>query len=682
MVSPDGKKIAFVTGRRDIAVMDLASGAVKQLTDGNIYNGRDGDIEYTWSPDSRWLAASVDMHRRGPYYDIAIINTETGELTNITNSGYMNGGPRWVMGGDAIIFISDRYGMRSQASWGSLNDVLAVFTNQAAFDRYSLSPEDYELSKEVKASRSKSAKPAAAAGKSKKTGSKKDADTKKDGDDKEKKAEKKPINVELKGINDRIVRLTPFSSSLADAYVDDKGEKLYFLSSFDDGFDLWEKDLRKGDVTLKKKLNAGHLAMTPDAEGKNLFLMGPRSMKKMALASGKIEPITFRATQKIDTEKEREYLYDYILQEEEARFFDPGLHGVDWKGMGETYRKFLPHITHNAEFAELASELLGELNVSHTGGRYYSSPSQEQTASLGLLYDMTYSGDGLKVATVLADGPFDNASTAMRPGAIITAINGSPIGTDSDYTTLFNDIARKKTLVSFTLPSGSKKEEVVLPISAAKLSDLLYQRWVKRNAALVDSLSGGRLGYVHLRAMNDPSYRTIYADILGKYNECDGIVIDTRFNGGGRLHEDIEVLFSGKKYLTQEIKGVEAGQMPSRRWNKPSIMLTCEANYSNAHGTPWVYSHLGLGKIVGMPVPGTMSSVNWVTMQDPSLVFGIPVVGFRTAEGNYLENTQLEPDVKVANDPARIVLGIDDQISAAVSTLLSDIDNASKAQKK
>ena len=178
--------------------------------------------------------------------------------------------------------------------------------------------------------------------------------------------------------------------------------------------------------------------------------------------------------------------------------------------------------------------------------------------------------------------------------------------------------------------------------------------------------------------MNEASYRTIYADLLGKYNDCDGIIIDTRFNGGGRLHEDIEVLFSGKKYLTQEIKGVEAGQMPSRRWNKPSIMITGEANYSNAHGTPWVYSHLGLGKLVGMPVPGTMSSVNWVTMQDPSLVFGIPVVGFRTAEGNYLENTQLEPDVKVANDPAKIAEGIDDQLATAVKTLLNDINKNKK----
>ena len=105
-------------------------------------------------------------------------------------------------------------------------------------------------------------------------------------------------------------------------------------------------------------------------------------------------------------------------------------------------------------------------------------------------------------------------------------------------------------------------------------------------------------------------------------------MIDTRFNGGGRLHEDIEILFSGQKYFTQVVRGREACDMPSRRWNKPSIMLQCEANYSNAHGTPWVYKHQKIGKLVGMPVPGTMTSVSWETLQDPSLVFGIPILSF------------------------------------------------------
>lgn len=667
VVSPDGKKIAFVLGRRDIAVLDIASGKVTQLTHGNICNSRTGSLTFDWSPDSKWLAAEVDMHRRSPYFDIAIINASTGEITNITNSSYINMAPRWVMGGDAILFVSDRYGMRSQASWGSQNDAMLVFTNRAAYDRFRLSPEDYALLKEVKDSKKKAAA-TDKADKGSDKGKKEAANAKKES--------KKDLNIELDGISDRIVRLTPFSSDLSDLYIDDKGENLWFLSSFDSGYDLWKMNLRKKDVSLANKLDAGNLSMIPDADGKNLFLLGGKTMRKMSLPSGKMERINFTGTQKINPAAEREYLYNYILKEVDARFFDPSMHGVDWKAMGEAYRKFLPHINNNADFAELASELLGELNVSHTGGRFHADPVKEGTAELGLLFDMTYKGPGLKVAEVIANGPFSHADSKMKPGAVVTAINGETIDAESDFTPMLNGIARKKTLVSFTLPSGAKEEEVVLPISSTVLNGLLYDRWVKRNAALVDSLSGGRLGYVHIKSMNDESYRTIYADLLGKFNDCDGIVIDTRFNGGGRLHEDIEVLFSGKKYLTQEIKGVVAGEMPSRRWNKPSIMLTCEANYSNAHGTPWVYKHVGLGKIVGMPVPGTMSSVNWVTMQDPSLVFGIPVVGFKTAEGNYLENTQLEPDVKVANDPARIVLGIDDQIATAVKTLLNDIDKA------
>ena len=669
VISPDGKKMAFVIDRRDIAVMDIKSGKVTRLTNGNICNSRTGHLNFSWSPDSKWLVAEVDMHRRSPYYDIAIINASTGDITNITNSSYTNTDPRWVMGGDAILFVSDRYGMRSQASWGAQYDAMLVFTNQAAYDRYRLSPEDLALQDELKAARKKKADKDTkkdSAKDSKKSADKK-ADSAKDSDSKD-------INIELDGISDRIVRLTPFSSDLADVYIDDKGETLWFLAAFDGGYDLWKKNLRKGDVSLANKLDAGGLSMTPDAAGKNLFLLGSGSLRKMSLPGGKIDRITVSGTQKIDPVAEREYLYDYILKEEDKRFFDPKMHGVDWKKMGEAYRKFLPHINHNADFAEMTSELLGELNVSHTGTRYYGDRAQELTGSLGLLYDMTYAGPGLKVAEIIEGGPFGHADTRMKPGSIITAINGKVIDADSDYTPLLNNIGSKKTLVSFTLPSGEKEEEVILPVNAT--TDLLYNRWVKRNAHLVDSLSGGRLGYVHIRSMNDASYRTIYADLLGKYNERDGIVIDTRFNGGGRLHEDIEVLFSGKKYLTQEIKGVVSGEMPSRRWNKPSIMLTGEANYSNAHGTPWVYRQVGLGKIVGMPVPGTMSSVNWVNMQDDSLTFGIPVVGFKTAEGNYLENTQLEPDVKVANDPAKIVLGIDDQIAAAVKTLLNDIDSA------
>ena len=368
-------------------------------------------------------------------------------------------------------------------------------------------------------------------------------------------------------------------------------------------------------------------------------------------------------------------MFDYVKQEEKERFYNKNMHGIDWEAMTKAYRKFLPHINNNYDFAELLSELLGELNVSHTGGRYRPSSSGDRTASLGLLYDWTYTGKGLKVDEIIEKGPFDRKNSDITVGCIIEKINGETIDNNTDYTAIFNDIAGKKTLVTIHNPADNKTwDEVILPISSGTMNTLLYNRWVKQRAADVDKWSGGRLGYVHLESMDDASYRTIYADLLGKYVDKDGIVIDTRWNGGGRLHEDIEVLFSGKKYLTQVIRGEDICDMPSRRWNKPSIMVQCEANYSNAHGTPWVYKHLNLGKLVGMPVPGTMTSVNWVTMQDPSLVFGIPVIGYRTAEGNYLENSQLEPDFKVVNEPGVIVTGEDQQLRKAVEELLKEID--------
>ena len=665
LISPDGKKMAFIQDRRKIAVMDLDTRRITLLTNGETYTANDGDIQMDWSPNSEWIAATIDTHRRDPYYDIALYPIDGGKPVRLTNDAYTNHSPRWVMGGDAVIFLSDRYGMKNLASWGSQDDVLIAFTNHDAYDRYRLSAEDFELLKEAeKSSKSKTPKPET---KGKKKGKKGD-------DAKTEEPAEEPMKVEAEGIEDRIVRLTPFSGNLADAHIDDDGDNLYFLAEVEDGYDLWKLDMREDDVELYKKLGAGSMHLAPSADGKSLFLLGPSTMKKMTLPSGKTAGITFSATQKIDLPAEREYMFDYMLQEEGKRFLVADMFGTDWKGLGESYRRFIPHINNNYDFAEMASELLGELNVSHTGARYYPDGPEETTASLGLIYDLDHPGEGLKVAEVIKRGPFDKAWSKMVPGAVITSIADTDItGADADPLAALNGRRRLKTLVRFTLPSGEEVSEVVIPTTQGVENSLLYRRWVERNRQLVDSLSGGRLGYVHLQSMSDDSYRTIYADVLGRYADRDGIVIDTRWNGGGRLHEDIEILFSGKKYLTQEIRGVKSGEMPSKRWLRPSIMVTGEANYSNAHGTPWMYKHMGLGKIVGMPVPGTMSSVNWIDMQDDSMVFGVPVVGFRTAEGNFLENTQLEPDVKVACDPADIVAGRDAQLETAVRTLLNDL---------
>ena len=681
--SPDGKEIAFIEDRNRLMVLNLETKKVRQVTDGSTWYNTGGGFDYEWSPDGKWFTLEFIGNRHDPYSDIGIVSAQGGAITNLTNSGYMSGSPRWVLDGNAVLFQTERYGMRAHASWGSQQDVMLVFLNQDAYDRYRLSKEDFELLKEFE----KEQKKAKEKDEKKKNEKKKDAgkDKKKDGDkdgdngksDKDKES-KKEIVVELKGIEDRIVRLTPNSSDLGSAIVSKDGENLYYFSAFEGGYDLWKMNLREKETKRLHKLNTGWVSLSMDKDG-NIFLLGSRNMQKMDAKSDALKPISYQAEMKMDLAAEREAMFDHVYKQQQKRFYNLNMHGVNWDEMSAAYRKVLPHIDNNYDFAELLSEWLGELNVSHTGGRYFANGKGDVTSNLGLLFDWEYRGKGMRIAEVIEKGPFDHSRTKVKEGCIIEKINGQEISQENDITVLLNNKAGKKTLISLYDPQSKERwEEVVMPISGGRLNRLLYNRWVKQRAAEVEKWSNGRLGYVHIQSMGDGSFRTVYSDILGKYNNCEGIVIDTRFNGGGRLHEDIEILFSGQKYFTQVVRGREACDMPSRRWNKPSIMLQCEANYSNAHGTPWVYKYRNIGKLVGMPVPGTMTSVSWETLQDPSLVFGIPIVGYRLADGSYLENSQLEPDIKVANSPETVVKGEDIQLKAAVDELLKEIDSKKK----
>lgn len=669
--SPDGNKLAFIQDRNKLMVKDLKSGNITQILDGSTYPERDGGYPYKWSPDGKWIVTQGILHHHDPYYDVFLVNVADGTLIPITETGYFDESPAFVLDGEAVVFLSDRYGMRNHASWGSLQDVLITFLNEEAYDKFTLSEEDYKLKKELEKSNS-TKKENEKDSKQKKKGDKNNSDTK---DNKEEKS--KTIKVDAKNIQDRTIRLTPASSNISDAFVTPDGETLYYLASFNKGFDLWKINLRDMKTEEVRKLGAKTTKFLSDNKGENVFMVSPNSIKKFDVKGEKLTDVSFGGKINLDAAAEREYMFDYVKRQEREMFYTPDMHGVDWEELTEHYRKFLPHINNNNDFAELLSEMLGELNVSHTGGRYYApgNPDGIQTSSLGLLYDMQNNSNGLIVTEVLEGGPMDKPWSKIDAGDIIVAINDIDLAGSNYISKALGDLTGKKTRVKFRKPSGETIEEVVIPISRSSESELLYQRWVKNRAADVEKWSNGRLGYVHIRSMGDPSFRDIYADILGKYNDKDGIVIDIRWNGGGRLHEDIEVLFSGDKYFTQVIRGQEAASMPSRRWNKPSIMVQAEACYSNAHGTPWVYKHKGLGKLVGAPVPGTMTSVNWVTMQDPTMIFGIPVVGYQLPDGSYLENTQLEPDILVLNTPEQIMNGEDNQLHTAVITLLQDIDS-------
>jgi len=667
--SPDGKEVAYIENRTTLKVLNLKSGKSRTVLPGNLnYSYSDGDMEFEWSPDGKWILASYIDKMRHPNSDIALIDVSgEKEPINLTESGYFDVSPSWMMKGEMIIWATDRHGMRSHASWGSQNDIYAIFLTQEAYNKFHMSEEEFKEYKELEKQRKKKEK-----------GDKKD----KKKDKKKKKDEKKektltPIKIEFKDIEDRFTRLTNHSSALSGAIVTNDGEKLYYLARFEKGYDLWETNLRKNKTKLIKKINSYSSSLKLSDDGKYLFWMSRSQFTRFEIKSKKSKSVSYKAEYELDYLAEKEYLFEHVWRQAREKFYVKDLHGTDWNYYKENYKQFLPHITNNYDYAEMLSEMLGELNASHTGSGYrFRSSNGDRTAAIGAFIDWEYKGKGLRIAEVLKKGPFYKAGIAN--GVIIEKIDGVEITPEMDYFPLLNHKANKRVLFSLYDPATKERwDEIIKPISTGSQNQMLYKRWVENNRKMVAELSGGRLGYVHIRSMGDGSFRTIYSDIFGKHNKADGIVIDTRFNGGGRMHADIEVLFSGTKYLDQIARDVKIGEQPRKRWTKPSIMLMGPANYSNAHGTPWVYKHMNIGKLVGMPVPGTMTSVWWETLMDRSIYFGIPQIGYKTKEGIYLENTQLEPDYKVANDPEEISKGRDQQMEKAVKELLNEVDSPS-----
>jgi tricorn protease len=218
--------------------------------------------------------------------------------------------------------------------------------------------------------------------------------------------------------------------------------------------------------------------------------------------------------------------------------------------------------------------------------------------------------------------------------------------------------------------SQSRWEEAVKPISLGEENGLLYGRWVKTRRAEVDRLSDGRMGYVHVRSMNDASYRTVIEEVLGFNVDKEALIVDTRFNGGGNLHDQLADFLAGKKVFDIVPRGQLVGYEPYDKWIKPSLVLMGECNYSDAHLFPVEYKIRGIGQTLGLPVPGTGTFVWWESQIDPTLRFGIPQGGWKTAEGLLCENNQLEPDILVKNDLDVMAAGRDQQIEAAVKELL------------
>jgi C-terminal processing protease CtpA/Prc/Tol biopolymer transport system component len=652
--SPDGETIAFIQNRDAIMALDRETGAVTELYGPTLnYSYSDGDLSYTWSPDSRWVSA--DFVPRGYlfYTDIGIAPADgSAAPRDISMNGYSDASPTWHDNGEIIYWISDRYGERSHGSWGGEVDVVAAFLTQEAWDRFHMNAEERALLEDDESSEADGENDAASE------------------DD-----EPEPVSIEWEHIDDRTARLTIHSSDLAGAALTSDATKLYYLAAFESGYDLWMHDFVDDETRRVTKLGARQNAgIELTNEDKTAIVRADGRLLTVDLAAGTATPLEMTPEKVVRADAERDYLFEHVWRQVKDKFYASDLHGVDWAQMKAEYAAKLDGVATQRDFAILLSEMLGELNASHTGARYRPrDPDAKSTGSLGVIYDLSDTSDGIVIDEILAGGPLSKADLNVEPGMAIVAVNGTPItATENLYAHLNRTVGER---VRLTLrDEGETRDVVTKPISGSQESNMRYERWVEQRRAIASEVSDGRIGYLHVRSMSDAGFRQAFSELFGRNINKEAVVVDTRFNGGGWLHDDLLVLLSGERYFNLRPRGRVVRGEPVERWTKPSAVLMNEGNYSDAYMFPFAYDKFDVGPTVGMPVPGTGTAVWWETLHTGDIVFGIPQLP-ALDDGEPVENRQLEPDVKVNNPPEAAAAGRDEPLEAAVQTLLDRVND-------
>ena len=650
LYSPDGKEIAFIQNNQDLMVYTLATKQMRKLVGIEyIATWRDNDQYFTWSPDGKWLLFDMAVPGIAPS-EIGIVAADgKGTIKNLTLSGFSDYRAKWIMDGKAMMWFSNRDGLKSVAQSGDAqSDVFAMFFTQESWDRFNLTKEEAALLKESEEKKAK-------------------ADTSK------KSSKSTPLVIDWNGLNERKTKLTIHSSNLSDALVSKDGENLYYLARFERSYNLWTTNLKTKETKILTNLNVNGGSLVWDKEQKSIYLLAGGSISKIDPSSGKREPISISGEMTVNRLAVLQSQFDQVWNQTNKTFYSGDFHGADWNLLGETYRKHLPHIGNNYEFSELLSEILGELNISHSGSSYGgpNTPGSDATAQLGIFIDYAHRGEGIKIKEVIAGGPLDKAGLNVKAGALIEKIDGVLLTADMDMDAQLNRKADKNVLLSL-IEDGKKRDIVVKPITISAQNSLLYRRWVERNRKEVEATSQGQLGYVHIPGMSDEAYRTTFEEILGRYPHHKGIVVDVRFNGGGDLVSDLQMFLSGRKFFEYTSHKRSVGFEPNFRWTKPSVSLVNEASYSDGHCYAYAIQVFKIGQLVGQPVPGTCTYAGWGTIGE-GIRWGVPPVGVKGVEGTYLENVQLYPEITIWNAFEEISQGKDAQLIAAIEALLKQV---------
>jgi tricorn protease len=391
--------------------------------------------------------------------------------------------------------------------------------------------------------------------------------------------------------------------------------------------------------------------------------------------------INFNVRVQIDRPAEWAEMFDDGWRTMKYRFYDPKMHGMDWDAMRAKYRPLVDFVGDRQELLNIINEMIGELNASHTGAapppRGFGGGGVS-TGHLGVELEPDKAAGRYRVAYVYEDGPADKDWVKVKVGDYLLAIDGKQVKAGDEYWQLLNNRLNRKVTVTFNSKPADEGawNTRIEAINGGAYSQLRYERWVKERRKKVDELSGGRIGYLHIQAMNQPSLRRFEKEIR-EYRNKEALVIDQRWNGGGNIEQELLAILVQRQYQVWQPRGTEATGRPFAGFFGPKIVLQNWRSASNAEMFPAGFRSLGLGKVVGTPTMGAVIGTGSYSLIDGSTV-RTPGVGVFLADPKRtnMENYGVQPDMLIENRPEDTLAGRDRQLEAAVEDLMKQLNGS------
>ncbi|MXN64105.1 protease [Stappia sp. GBMRC 2046] len=644
LYSPDGKRVAYRDDRNAIRVLDIESrNSVEVLPDSAAYSYSEGDLSHAWSPDGKHIVTSTGFGLGN--LEVELVDAEgKAPRVKVSDSGFADMKPQFSADGTIVYWATDRFSTRNLDEQTASPDYFAAFLTNDAYQAF------------------KGARKEAAGGE-------KTAEA----------ATTAEIRDDIEGLRYRKARLSSMIPYVQFARLTPDNKRLILVAYQPTiGMVGYAVDTRtQAPRQLFARAPNPSEVFATDKDVKALYVLSAATIDRYDLASGAKSSIPFEIEAAYDFQAEMEYIFDHQWRLVKSKFYDANMHGVDWEKMHDLYAKYLPHISHWEDFAELMAELQGELNASHMYTQFKNEKSfWDKTATLGVFYESAHKGAGVKIQEILAGGPADFAGGALKAGAVILSVDGKEIGAGTDIYPLLDRKAGKKVMLKIRPVGGDGEvEQIVVPDELALEGHLAYLRWIDQRQAIVERLSNGRLGYAHVAAMNDGEFRKTYGVLMGRYRDAEAAIIDVRFNIGGLLHDQLTAFLTGERHSGLVTRnGVDLGTSPYWRWAKPTALLANAYSYSDGSVFPYYYIREKLGPSVGARVPGTGTAVLSAPQQEQRLSLAVAQIGFRTQEGEFFENREIVPDEVVYNDPNSIMEGRDLQLERVVELMLEALD--------